>query len=61
MDRTDDDDVDLKRISVFKFLSLITCLQYRPRALQHYTRVSCVEIHHIARKFHKKNTRETLV
>ena len=24
MDRTDDDDVDLKRISVFKFLSLIT-------------------------------------
>ena len=46
MDRTDDDDVDLKRISVFKILSLITCLQYRPRALQHYTRVSCVEIHH---------------
>ena len=37
-----------------------TCIQYRPRALQHYTRVSCVEICHIARKFHEKNTRETL-
>ena len=33
-------------------------VQYRPRALQHYTRVSCVEIHHIARKFHEKNTRK---
>ena len=31
-------------------------VQYRPRALQHYPRVSCVEIHHIARKFHEKNT-----
>ena len=36
-------------------------VQYRPWALQHYTRVSCVKIRHIARKFHEKNTRETLV
>ena len=36
-------------------------LHYRPQALQHYTHVSCMEIHHIARKFHEKNTRETLV
>ena len=36
-------------------------LQYRPRALQHYTHVSCVEICHIARKFHEKKMGETLV
>ena len=36
-------------------------VQYRPRALQHYMHVSCMEIRHIARKFHKKKTRETLV
>ena len=31
-------------------------VQYRPRALHHYPHVSCVEIHHIAHKFHEKNT-----
>ena len=35
-------------------------VQYRPQALQHYMHVSFVEIHHIAREFHEKNTRETL-
>ena len=37
------------------FISEVSTLyiQYRPRALQHYTRVSCVEILHIARKFHE--------
>ena len=61
------------KFSVFYGLSRVTIvfsycpqiakasLQYRPWALQHYTRVSYVEIHHIARKFHEKNTRETLV
>ena len=36
-------------------------VQYRPRALQHYTRVSRMEIRHIAHKFHEEKTRETLV
>ena len=36
--------------------NILIQVQYRPRALQHYMRVSCVEICHIARKFHKKNS-----
>ena len=40
---------------------LFRAFQYRPQALLHYTRDSCVEICHIARKFHKKNTFETLM
>ena len=36
-------------------------IQHRPWALQHCKRVSWVEISNIARKFHKKNTCETLV
>ena len=36
-------------------------VQYRPWALQNYTHVSCVEICHVAHKFHKKNKCETLV
>ena len=39
----------------------VCTVQARPRALQHCTHVSWVEICHIAHKFHKKNTRETLV
>ena len=56
--------IGLSRVTiVFSYCPQIAkaSLQYRPWALQHYTRVSCVEIHHIAHKFHEKNTRETLV
>ena len=42
---------------------IVIVLQHmsRPRALQHYTLVSCVEIRHIACKFQEKNIHETLV
>ena len=56
--------IGLSRVTiVFSYCPQIAkaSLQYGPWALQHYTRVSCVEIHHIACKFHEKNTRETLV
>ena len=51
--------IGLSRVTIVLFFLLPTnskgySLQYRPWALQHYTRVSCVEIHHIARKFHEK-------
>ena len=46
---------------IFPKIVCASKLQYRPRALQHYTHVWCMEICHIARKFHEKNMHETLV